>query len=182
MMRRSAALALIVALTGSACGSPAAPTQIFKAGSYVLLIQNGSLISGDPPCSGLPRTASYNASLRFDVDGAGFRGRGIDENADATFDLRIQVDGGSVAGTVSGVLRDAGALFSHAPEVATLTFAPNSDGSLARFVGHVFQAGTSVAGTGSIDGRPTILLSSSPPVTGVCSPGQLRWLLSGPVS
>ena len=176
-MKRLAVIALVVTVTGAfGCGSPAAPSSSFKAGRYVFLLSHGSLVPAEPPCSGLTAGASYNASVQFDADGTG-RGRGLAEHTGATFDLRIQVDGDNLAGTITGALRDAS--FSVPPPgPATLTFAANSDGSPARFVGR-YSFG--LGGSGSIDGRPTISLPSTPPTIGVCSPGQLRWTLLGPI-
>jgi hypothetical protein len=176
-VKRSTVIAVVLAATACfACGSKAAPSS-FKTGRYILILNSGNLVTGDPPCSGLPAAASYFANVLFEADGAGFRAHGTDANANATFDLRIQVDGESLSGTVTGALRDAS--FS-AVDPATLTFAANADGSTARFVGRFSVAPVGISGSGSIDGRPTISVPSNPPLSGACSANQLKWTIAGP--
>lgn len=175
-MNARGVVALLAAGLGliSACGSPNAPSpSSFKAGRYLLAFNNGNLVTGAAPCAGLSFNSTHGVHVQFDADGIGFRGRGVGVNAAATLDIRLQVDGNQLTGTISGTFSDE--LTSPRPGPAVLAFPANSSGALERFVGS-FSAALS-AGSGSIDGQPTISVPTSPAVMGSCSSGQLTWSL-----
>jgi len=131
------------------------------------------LLTSSSPCAGLASNSTLALYLQFDVVGSALRGQGALDNVGATLDIRLQLDGNQITGTISGTAHDES--FANFPAPQVLAFPPSPAGALEELVG-TFNSTLSV-GSGSINGQPTITIPSSPAQTGVCTAGQLRWLL-----